>query len=412
MRLIDYKKKYELSKSGKDKQIYFMNCYRVLWDSNLYKGELEDRALYEGISSKEILNAAKSVTLEYLKLPEEEFYHSLHLRKLNLQKTKKREVKDVPTNKLLSDLLGVSNEDEICKMIEESGLKPYYVKAKITKFVDKYYYDKLFLEQVLKSKIDIYSKRCDLERRKKRKELTLEANKILYSNSRQLIEEFLENNYLNINDYCYDKKISLDYFEACVLVIEKFDIDFYNIYLNVLEGKKKVEEGLVKDKLNMLLYYLTEGKAEFIDNFKRNIDLLDYYQFIGIDVDYLYKILDRLNYTSTEIKELKTLVYREVLPKKDIHALTEKEVIDGIMHGVREIECKKDGNGNLIPGTGRIIDSVEKEQIINFLKYYNVPINLKNYSLAFNRYVNGSLFVEEGIGEFYKKKKVKIVDSE
>ena len=82
------------------------------------------------------------------------------------------------------------------------------------------------------------------------------------------------------------------------------------------------------------------------------------------------------------------------------------------MHGVREIECKKDGNGNLIPGTGRIIDSVEKEQIINFLKYYNVPINLKNYSLAFNRYVNGSLFVEEGIGEFYKKKKVKIVDSE
>lgn len=407
MKLIDYKKKYELSKSEKDRKIYFMNCYKIFFDCNLYEGELEDRALYEGVSSKEILDATRVVMIKYLNLSEEDFFYSLHLKKFNLERTEKRKVKDVPTYNLLVQLLGVTDEDKICKLIEDSGLKPHYIKSKITVFVDKYYYDKLFLEQVLRNKIEIYLKKCDIERKRKKTEVLLEANKLLYSNSRQLIEEFLESNYLNVNDFCCDKKISLEYFNICISVVEKIDVNFYITYLTVLEYKKKIESSLVNDKLNMLLYYLTEGRDEFMDKFDRNIDLLDYYQFIGLDIDSLYKILDRLNYSSVEIKKLKSLVYREVLPKKDIHPLSEKEVIDIIMQGVKEIDCKKDRDGNLIPGTGRIVDSIEKEQIINFLQYYNVPINLKNYRLAFNRYIRGTLFVEDTIGDLYKEKKLK-----
>jgi len=409
MKLIDYKKKYELSKSEKDKRAFFMNCFKVCFGCNLYEGELADRALYEGVSTKEILSATKSYMIEYLEMTEEDFFYSLNLMKFNLKHTKNRDVKDVPTYNLFVELLGVTDEDKICKLIEESNLKPYYIKSKISFFVDKYYYDKLFLEQVLKYKVEIYLKKCEKERRKLKKETLLEANKIIYENSRRVIEEFLKGNYLNINDYCDDKKISLEYFNTCLLVVEKLDVDFYITYLNILECKQKIEDSFIQEKLNVLLYYLTEGKDEFINKFDRNIDLLDYYQFIGLDIDSLYKILDRLNYSSVEIKKLKSLVYREVLPKKDIHPLSEKEVIDIIMSGVKEIECKRDRNGKLIPGTGRIVDSVEKEQIINFLEYYNVPINLKNYRLAFNRYFSGNLFVEDTIGDLYKEKKLKKV---
>lgn len=407
MRLIDYKKKYELSKSEKDEKEYFLNCYKVFFACDSYKGELEDRSIYEGVSIKEILKGTKIVLIYYMNLSEEDYYYTINLRNLNLESKEKRIVKDTTTNKLLVSLLGENNEDKICSLISECGLKPNYIKGKISAFVNKYYYDKLFLEQVLKSKINLYLAKCSLERKKEKKEMFLENNKIIYEKSREVIEEFLKSNYLNINDYCGEKGISVDYFNICVSIVGELDSNFYETYLNVLESKRKIDDSLIRYKLNLLLYYLVDGKDAFKKEFDREIDLIDYYQFIGLDVDTLYKVLDRLNYSSTELKLLKKLVFKEVVPAREKHIPTEKEVINIVLQGIKEIGCKQDKKGNLIPGTGRIIDIGEKEQIINFLQYYNIPINLKNYRIAFDRYIDGTLFIEEDkVSKFLKQRKL------
>lgn len=66
-------------------------------------------------------------------------------------------------------------------------------------------------------------------------------------------------------------------------------------------------------------------------------------------------------------------------------------VIKQIMSAKVIINYQKDKKGNPIPGTEEIFPNEEKIKIINYLKQHQIPLNLKTYNLAYNRYKNGIL---------------------
>ena len=67
-----------------------------------------------------------------------------------------------------------------------------------------------------------------------------------------------------------------------------------------------------------------------------------------------------------------------------------------------EVNHQLDKNGMPIPGTGEIFDDESKSKIINYLRENNIPLNMKTYTLARRRYINGTLIIES-------KNKVKVL---
>ena len=63
--------------------------------------------------------------------------------------------------------------------------------------------------------------------------------------------------------------------------------------------------------------------------------------------------------------------------------------ITEIMSEIVEINCKKDKNGVSIPGTGEIFSNENKLKLIEYLKQNQIPVNRKTYTVAFKRYING-----------------------
>ena len=65
--------------------------------------------------------------------------------------------------------------------------------------------------------------------------------------------------------------------------------------------------------------------------------------------------------------------------------------IDQIMSTKDYVRLKRDKNGMPIPGSGDIIEPIEKEGIIQFLVDNNIPLTKKTYLLAFRKYVDYEL---------------------
>ena len=129
MKLIDYQKAYEQDKNNIElKNEYLKACFQVLKESNGYKNEIKDRAIYEGISTKLILQNTKEYIVKVLgDMTEEEYHETIHFR--TMQEYKLPLIRKNPCNELMIKLMGVDDENKIINLIDSSGVDYNYIRA-------------------------------------------------------------------------------------------------------------------------------------------------------------------------------------------------------------------------------------------------------------------------------------------
>ena len=406
MKLIDYKEKYEKNKEDNELRLaYLKNCYDVFSKADGYKNEIRDLAWNEGVNVEVILENAKEYITNILGFEVEEFYNIIHLRELNDMTNYK--IRSSQYNDLILKLMGIDKREEIIKIIADANIKTNHLKQHIYDFVMIYYPSRKYLIKVLREKVDVYLEYKNNRINLMKEEQFKDKKEKKYNQAKMVIDSFISSNFYRVIDFCNNYDFTKKEFVKYMEVIKENNNNLYQKYLDEMEKRKKIFDKGVVSKIKQIVYFIDNGINDNVG--VRAFDIIDYYQFIGLDINELYWYLNNYEFSALEIRKIRILVDKN-RGLKDINSrdydLVEGEIIRDILNDVQEYGAKKDNNGLLIPGTGRVIQLDEKEKIIEFLRKIKAPLTMKNYKIACRRYVNERLlFDEKEIKEFYNKKR-------
>jgi len=125
----------------------------------------------------------------------------------------------------------------------------------------------------------------------------------------------------------------------------------------------------------------------------RDFDLLDYYKIINIPLNKLETILEKNIHKQENYLE-NDLLLMQFISQNNCDCLNEKS-IEKIYSDKHIVGVQFDKKNRPIPGTGREITKEEKQNIIFYLNENKIPLNIKTYSIAMRRYLNGELLINQ-----------------
>ena len=205
--------------------------------------------------------------------------------------------------------------------------------------------------------------------------------------ARQAVSRYIMDKYKNINDFCLTNNITTTTFNQYIESIKELDTELYNKYNCYINNIHSKNFAILMSKVSNLIQLIKNGIEE--NGKKREFNIVDYYKYTSLSFDELIRIVNgKIN--SSDYRILRTFIAKHKNDKKlspnDIHNLYNQKDMIGI---------EFDGNGNVIPGTGREITKEEKEKIIKYLKSNNIPITNKTYNIIFKRWLSGELLLQE-----------------
>ena len=210
--------------------------------------------------------------------------------------------------------------------------------------------DKDGLYSSVKEKLLAYGKYKYEKRQKKNQDqskLTLEENKLI---SKLTLQDFLDSEFIYKQDYCKEKKLSVNTFDKRVSNVKEYDGDFFENYQKHLEEKR-------------INYYksLKPVVVDILDNISQNngYDIIDYY--LSYKDLYTFEDLCKCcNLYKMDIRVLKTF-----LSKADVKSSLN---YDSFL-------------SQSYTANGHEYSQSEKEEIYNFSKENLIPFNWQNVSL-------------------------------
>ena len=299
---------------------------------------------------------------------------------------------------VLDKLLRLKNVDEIVDTIDSSGLSSYYLRQAIHNHLVTHVhgdYDKN--QEILTNALDRYFEYKAKERKEKRAsdkerqwqkyvEDTLPA-------ANKLVEDFINSNYDSVRDYLDANSVNFEgeltgvqIFNKCLELVKEHNEELYKKYREKIDGKRNQIYAVVVEKIKKIINLLKDG---VIDNdIKRPFDLIDYYQTTKLSFDDTLKIAKSLLQQSIIQSKDYALLVRFVKTNQSGEKVVYSD-IKRILNEKQEINCEKNSKGYPIPGTGEVVSEEIKRSLIEYLKQYDVPINYRTYHIAFNRYKNG-----------------------
>jgi len=214
--------------------------------------------------------------------------------------------------------------------------------------------DKEGLYSLVKSKLLSYGKYKYEKRVKKnqdKSQLTLEENKLL---SKITLQDFLDSEFIDKQDYCKDRGLSVNTFDKRVSNVKEFDSEFFDKYQKDLDAKR-------------IEYYksLKPVVDDILDNISNNgnYNIIDYY----LAYQDLYKFEDLCkccNLYKMDIRSLKTF-----FSKVDVKSTLNYDAFI---------------NQSYIANNHEYTEK-EKETIYNYAKENFIPFNWQNVSLLVKR---------------------------
>lgn len=299
---------------------------------------------------------------------------------------------------VLDKLLKLKNVDEIVDTIDSSGLSSYYLRQAIHNHLVTHVhgdYDKN--QEILTNALDQYLEYKAKERKEKRAsdkerqwqkyvEDTLPA-------ANKLVEDFINSNYDNVQNYVDANYVNFEgeltgvqIFNKCLELVKEHNEELYKKYREKIDGKRNKIYAVVVEKIKKIINLLKDG---VIDNdIKRPFDLIDYYQTTKLSFDDTLKIAKSLLQQSIIQSKDYALLVRFVKTNQSGEKVVYSD-IKRILTEKQEINCEKNSKGYPIPGTGEVVSEEIKNKLIEYLKQYGVPVNYRTYHIAFNRYKNG-----------------------
>lgn len=378
-----YLKKYATKEEKEAYTLYcktLSQCYKVIINGNK-------------IDEKNINNMIKDLSLPKIKFLS---FKYCHLYRKDEVKRLKQELgrlskydatlKKIMTLEEKSDILSLLSEQSKGDIKYLNNLKWRICSFLILEYPELSTDEKDKQEKEISEKIEIYTSIILKKRAKDRaiaaKKTRLEEEFKILPIAKSTIEDFIRSN-TTMKQYIKDKCIDPSIFIKYLRILKKHDANAYEKYAKRKQTVQKQSFNDNNDTAQRLLLFLKNG-VSLEDGTTREFDLLDYYlnfQILPKDLNDCVKCqTNPINIADYKI--LRPFISKLMSPSTQLN-------IEQIMNATLEVNAQRDENGWPIMGTGRIITSEEKQEVIDFLINNNIPVTTKLYDIALKRYING-----------------------
>lgn len=206
------------------------------------------------------------------------------------------------------------------------------------------------------------------------------------SEYKQLIIEFLNYDHL-IGRFCKYKKIERQHFNDAMEALSYFDQALYCLCCEEIKNRQKQQYAVIVIKLENIIDCIKNGIVE--NGVTRPFDIVDYFRQTSISFENLVS-LGQQNLSNEENKILKRFVAQNKNYSNENTAFSKEILSQKVI-----INTKKDEKGNLIPNSGEEVTIETKQNVLNYLKRYHIPINAKTYNIVFRRYLSGEIILDD-----------------
>lgn len=271
------------------------------------------------------------------------------------------------------------NDDEILEeMVKNNKFHAHYVRSFISSYRNNLKdEEKEQLEDSIKNKIDESKKRIKQKKDKKRLlELKEKVTTIDFS-------VFLDDKIKSIDDFCALMNISKDCYYEYLNIIKCLDNSLY-LAIKEKNNKNRIrtnDEVLEVDKVVDIANQIKNGCLDVNGN-TRNFELLDYFLQAKLGPGKFIDIYRK----SEESDEDVVMALRAFFDNNDFF-----ESNNNLLSINTELSST---TILLVEGSPYEVTREEKEEVINYLKEQEIPINIKIYKQALKRYLNGTLIQE------------------
>lgn len=289
-----------------------------------------------------------------------------------------------------------NTKEEIISLLDSCGISIKNLKSYINSYLIVYIKPNTFEEykkeeEMILKKLEIYSKYLSQKKEKEKKKIEEEEIKQKEEDNLEdaikYISMFIDaKEFHSIKAFCSFAKIDESTFNNYVNIIKKRNQELYEKYKETTERNIKQNFAINASIVRKIVSMLKNGIEE--NGVKRKFDILDYYQNTKLSFDNLTKIAIQIC-SKQELNLLKRFI-----KDNSKYAAGVMHIEETIMKEKVEVNHQLDKNGMPIPGTGKIFDDESKIKIINYLRKNNIPLNMKTYTLARRRYINGMLEIK------------------
>lgn len=372
--------------------------YEVVMKSNFNTTLIKTEAQKYGISYNTFVENAKSYALYYLGLTELEYQKKVEESKLIKPKTKIniQQKKFFNTfNNIINQIIEANgNKEKIYEIInnypQKSEIKnKLYSYCKIRSIITGEDVDKLFNQgkNLLKPYFEVQEQKR-IQKRKETIETKKQETKERYKN---IIFGYCKSD-LILTEYLRSIKMSKKYFTA---VTRNIDENLYDYYKKVHARKKELYFLKIGKKLLTLIYFIKNGVKDNNES-KHEFDVIDYYIYIGLDIDIIYKnlkyIKNLINFNPDDLKLLYNFLihnfFKTPYGYADLHP--NNIMFQGKINETFKFNVKSNKENKIID-EGITIDKEIDEKIISFMRQYNIPLDTYNYQCAIKKYLNHQL---------------------
>lgn len=378
---------YEKFSENAYKTPLYVTCYNLIvrYGNNAisdeeFKKEVDKYPHFRKNSTNidEILEKAKDCALFHNK-DWDAVFNSYKLRKSGKNKRSvSRENKD---KNILSKIDELNDKDKLFDLLKGWSLEELgELKKSINNYIRTNYSDEKELlkkEKEMNKKIDSYIIYLSRENAKKNFEKQQEIDQFetnLFPVAREKIISFVENGNGDLREFCRINDVKIDDFQLYVSLVERYDLELYNTYIELVKKNKEETYKKMKDKFVKVVDYMKYGVE--VNGKKRSFDIIDYFNYLG--------------FSSLECRRI----------GKNVLNPTQNKILENFLDINQDYDVKIDPeiliNEN-ISINNKEIGLDEKKEVIKWLNLNRVPINKKTFMAALQRYLNGTLndFEEE-----------------
>ena len=359
----------------------------------LYKKCSELSAMFK-VSYTQIMNLYLYYLEQIKEINKEEYDAIIRQNFKNFQQesanNKRVSVEDSEKFHILLEIKNAKSFEEVISIMEKYNKKSAELKGSILSFSNSFLNEEEKVYEDLNQKLDKYSEYYKQKISKKKKEafeLVLEKrnNNIIISNA-ELAKKFIESE-LTLNEFCVSNNISLILLKKQVESIKEYNEELYNNCIQKINYYLTIEEKEYKEKLDELLMYLRNGISDS-NGILRKFDVIDFYTLMNYD-------LTKLTYYSKKFFEGSDAKEVIIFCANALSQKENKKYENEIMKTTIEVNMQKDEKGMPIPGTGIILSDELKNKFIDFIRYYSIPLNDKNFRLVVKKYFKNEIELPE-----------------
>lgn len=183
-----------------------------------------------------------------------------------------------------------------------------------------------------------------------------------------------------VSEYILTKEKNCSNFDYYVKLLKDIDDPLYAEYQLVAKSNSAQTYAIIikngKDIINLMIngIQLENGNT-------RKFDVIDYFSRTSLKTDEFLKIM------KGKLSSQEYNVFQRFVRANKFYPIDTNKLYSTF----QAYNVQFDKSNNAIPGTGRVIEQYEKENIINYIKEHHLPFTQNVYNALFDRWKNGYL---------------------